>query len=79
MPVESRSSIEGAMTVIDEIRRNYPNSRIVLVMNKCKTNSLAQGDRAEVARFQGVELYNQVIPEAKEGLTKYEQQGGKPV
>jgi hypothetical protein len=79
IPVESRTSILGADTITHNIRSKYPSARIVFVMNRCSSNVLSQKDRLELVRYPGVELYNQVIPQASGGLTKFEQTGGTAV
>jgi len=78
IPVESRSSMLGAGTIIGVIRSVYLNSRIVLVGNRVNSSDLTVNDRVEMARFPNVELYNQIIQRATE-TNKFEQIGGKPV
>jgi len=78
IPVESRTSIMGAGTISKVIKSAFPDTRVVLVGNRFNSSALTQSDRAEMARLPFVELYKQVIPQGQE-ITKFEQQGGKPV
>ena len=79
IPVISRTSFEGALSICYRIKSNYLSSRVVLVLNNCVNNKLTQHDRAEATKFSGVELYKQVIPQATCGLTNFEHNGGKSV
>ena len=70
VPVESRTSISGATTVTSKIRQYYPNSRILIVLNRCASGEITQADRMEIARFPNIELSKIIIPASKTGLHK---------
>ena len=63
------------------IRYHFPDSRIVFVFNRCNNDEITQKDRTQVAKYPGIEVYDQVIPQssAGSGLGLFEQKGGKPI
>ena len=79
VPIESRTSISGANTVVKKIRTIFPSSRVVLVLNRCVSGDITQADRTEAAMFPNIELCKIIIPVSNVGLTMFEQKGGKPV
>jgi len=78
VPLDIRTSIEGAGTMVKIIRHAEPDSRIVIVGNRINSSEHTINDRTEIARFSDVEVYNQIIPQADD-ISLFQQQGGKPV
>jgi hypothetical protein len=75
IPIESRFSIQGAMTLIGAIRNIQATSRIILVLNKQNNSSVSQSDRTEAAKIAGVELYRRAIPNGVNVVHRAEQNG----
>jgi cellulose biosynthesis protein BcsQ len=62
IPVNGRFSVDGAINVISQIKRDSKNSRIILVANMADPNTKFGKQEIQQIRQLEVELFDMVIP-----------------
>lgn len=61
IPVDGRFSVEGALAVVDEIRRTKNNGDIFIVVNKSLSNGFGRKERDEINKL-GLKVFYLEIP-----------------
>jgi cellulose biosynthesis protein BcsQ len=74
LPVNGRFSVDGAINVIEQIKRDSKNSRIVLVANMADPNTKFGKREIQEIRKLEVELFDAIIPR-HESVRKAEAMG----